>query len=269
MAPNLPSYKHFNVTFVKEYVVYVETNRPDKLNSYFEAMWLELRSIFDTLSQSPDVRAIVFSGAGDRAFTAGLDVKAASQGLLSAPKQENGKPVADPARVATQLRRHIDEFQDCISSIERCEKPVIAAMHGISYGLAIDLCVASDIRLCAKNTAFSVKEVDIGLAADIGTLTRLPKVVGNYGWVKEVALTARIFGAEEALKVGLVNAVYDNKEQTVAKAIELASLMASKSPVAVQGTKEILNYSRDHSVKDGNYETLQMSPFYINGVGCV
>lgn len=244
MASQFPSYKYFNLTFPREYVAHVETNRPDKLNSYFEAMWLELRTVFNALSDSPDVRAIVFSGAGDRAFTAGLDVKAASQGLL-------GPKSTDPARVATQLRRHIDEFQDCVSSIERCEKPVIVAMHGIAYGLAIDLSVAADIRLCAKNTAFSVKEVDIGLAADIGTLTRLPKVVGNYGWVKEVALTARVFGAEEALKVGFVSGVYDTKQETVQKAVELAALMASKSPVAVQGTKELLNYSRDHSVKDG------------------
>jgi delta(3,5)-delta(2,4)-dienoyl-CoA isomerase len=247
MASQPPSYKYFNLTFPREYVAYVETNRPDKLNSYFEAMWLELRSVFNFLSDSPNVRAIVFSGAGDRAFTAGLDVKAASQGLLG---PQGGKST-DPARVATQLRRHIDEFQDCITSIERCEKPVIVAMHGISYGLAIDMSVAADIRLCAKNTAFSVKEVDIGLAADIGTLTRLPKVVGNYGWVKEVALTARVFGAEEALKVGFVSGVYDTKKETVEKAIELAGLMAQKSPVAVQGTKELLNYSRDHSVKDG------------------
>lgn len=218
-------------------------------------MWLELRTIFNTLSDSPDVRAIVFSGAGDRAFTAGLDVKAASQGLLG---PQDGKST-DPARVATRLRRHIDEFQDCVTSIERCEKPVIVAMHGIAYGLAIDLSVAADIRLCAKNTAFSVKEVDIGLAADIGTLTRLPKVVGNYGWVKEVALTARVFGAEEALKVGFVSGVYDTKQETVQKAVELAGLMASKSPVAVQGTKELLNYSRDHSVKDGR----SLNPYRI------
>lgn len=240
------SYKHFIVTFPQQYVAHVEINRAGKLNSFLEAMWLELRSIFDQLSHSPDVRAIVFSGAGNRAFSAGLDVKAASEGLLSDSNDNQ-----DPARAAIQLRRHILDMQDCISSLERCEKPVIAVLHGISYGLAIDLCTAADIRVCAKDTAFSVKEVDIGLAADIGTLSRLPKVVGNFGWVKEVALTARVFGAEEALRVGLVNAVYDTKEQTVAKAVELAGLIAMKSPVAVQGTKELLNFSRDRPVKEG------------------
>jgi delta(3,5)-delta(2,4)-dienoyl-CoA isomerase len=249
MASQLPPFKHFNVTFPQEYVAHVETNRADKMNSFFEAMWVELRTIFDTLSRLPTVRAIVFSGAGDRAFTTGLDVKAASQGILG-PSSET---TTDAARAASQMRRVIADFQDCVSSLERCEKPVIVVMHGYSFGLAIDLSTAADIRVCARDTKFSVKEVDIGIAADVGTLSRLPKVVGNYGWVKEVCLTARVFGAEEALRVGFVNSVLDTKKQAVDKAIELAGLIASKSPVAVQGTKELLNFSRDHPVQDGTF----------------
>ncbi|QKX57553.1 uncharacterized protein TRUGW13939_04670 [Talaromyces rugulosus] len=245
MASQLPPFKHFNVTFPQEYVAHVETNRADKMNSFFEAMWVELRTIIDTLSRLPTVRAIVFSGAGDRAFTTGLDVKAASQGILGPSS------TTDAARAASQMRRVIADFQDCVSSLERCEKPVIVVMHGYSFGLAIDLSTAADIRVCARDTKFSVKEVDIGIAADVGTLSRLPKVVGNYGWVKEVCLTARVFGAEEALRVGFVNSVLDTKKQAVDKAIELASLIASKSPVAVQGTKELLDFSRDHPVQDG------------------
>lgn len=208
-------------------------------------MWLEMRQVFTQLSEDPSVRAIVLSGAGEKAFTAGLDVKAASQGMLS------GESKLDPARKAVHLRRHVAEFQDCITAVERCEKPVIVAMHGFSLGLAIDLSTAADIRLCSKDVRFAVKEVDIGLAADIGTLSRLPKVVGNFGWVKEVAMSARVFGAEEALRVGLVNAVYEDRAAVIAAALKLATLIASKSPVAVQGTKEILNWSRDHSVQDG------------------
>lgn len=209
-------------------------------------MWLELSQVFQNLSHDPDVRAIVFSGAGEKAFTAGLDVKAASQSWVAG---EGGNP--DPARQAAFLRHHIASFQDCISALERCEKPVIVAIHGFALGLAIDISTAADVRLCSRDVRFAVKEVDIGLAADIGTLSRLPKVVGSYGWVKEVALTARIFGADEALRVGFVNAVYDKKEDVVRAALEMGALMASKSPVAVQGTKDILNWSRDHSVQDG------------------
>lgn len=209
-------------------------------------MWENMAKIFNKLSADPRVRAIVLSGAGEKAFTTGLDVKAAAEG---GPLSSN--PTADPARKAVALRRHITAFQDCITAVERCEKPVIVALHGFSLGLGIDLSTATDVRLCSRDTRFAVKEVDIGIAADIGTLSRLPKVVGNYGWVKEVALTAREFGAEEALRVGFVNAVYDNREATIAAAFKLASLIASKSPVAVQGTKEILNFSRDHSVQEG------------------
>jgi delta(3,5)-delta(2,4)-dienoyl-CoA isomerase len=220
-------------------------------------MWLELCELTDRLSHDPAVRAIIFSGAGDRAFTAGLDVNAASSstdgGLISSVQDSS----IDSARKAVHLRRKVVSFQDCVSALERCEKPVIAAMHGITFGLGIDLSVATDIRLCAQGTKFSVKEVDIGIAADIGTLTRLPKVVGHYGWVKEVCLTGRIFGPEEALRVGFVNAVYDDKAKMIAAAVEMAALIASKSPVAVQGTKELLNYSRDHAVEDGMFDSSQ------------
>jgi delta(3,5)-delta(2,4)-dienoyl-CoA isomerase len=123
-------------------------------------------------------------------------------------------------------------------------------MHGYSFGLGLDMSTCADIRICAADTKFSVKEVDIGLAADIGTLTRLPKVVGNFSWVKEVAMTARIFGAEEAFRVGFVSHVLETKEKAIEAALKIAELMASKSPVAVTGTKELLNHARDHNVAD-------------------
>ena len=94
----------------------------------------------------------------------------------------------------------------------------------------------------------SVKEVDIGIAADIGILTRMPKVVGSFSWVKETALSARIFGAEEALRVGFVSQVKENKAKALEAAMEIAALLATKSPVAVQGTKELLNHARDNTV---------------------
>ncbi|OBT72311.1 hypothetical protein VF21_09324 [Pseudogymnoascus sp. 05NY08] len=148
------------------------------------------------------------------------------------------------SNVRAVIRRHVEEFQNCITSLE---KSVIAAMHGYAFGLAIDLSCCADIRIASKDTKFSVKEVDIGLAADIGTLARLPKIVGNHSWVKEVTLTARIFTAEEARQVGFVSHVEENKEKAVAKAVGLATLIASKSPIAVQGTKELLNHARENT----------------------
>lgn len=113
--------------------------------------------------------------------------------------------------------------------------------------------LCADIRLCASNTRFAVKEVDIGLAADIGTLTRLPKANVPMSFIKDVALTARIFTAQEALTAGMVSAVSDTKAEALSKALEKAELIAGKSPVAVMGTKEVINFSRDHSVQDGEF----------------
>jgi delta(3,5)-delta(2,4)-dienoyl-CoA isomerase len=134
---------------------------------------------------------------------------------------------------------------------------VIVVMHGFTMGLGIDLASCCDVRICAKDVIFEVKEVDIGLAADVGTLTRLPKIIGNFGWVKEVCMTARRFDAQEALQVGFVSHVANSKSAAIKEGLDIAVLMASKSPVAVQGTKELLNYSRDHNVADGEFICLK------------
>ncbi|SLM36268.1 enoyl-hydratase isomerase family protein [Lasallia pustulata] len=241
-------YTYFKVTYPLEYVAHVEINRPDRLNAFIEPMWPELRSIFGYLSTAADVRAIVFSGAGPKAFSTGFDVLAASEtGFLA---NQNDKNV-DAARIATKVRRYVLEVQDCFSALERCEKPVICALHGYALGLAMDLIVCADVRVCEKETKFAAKQVDMGIAADVGTLTRLPKIVGSQSWVKEVCLTGRTFGADEAMRAGLVSFVGDGKENTIGKALKIAATIAGKGPVAVQGTKELLNWSQDHTVQDG------------------
>ncbi|KAF2859184.1 enoyl-CoA hydratase/isomerase family protein [Piedraia hortae CBS 480.64] len=241
------SYTHFNLTTPTEWVAHVEINRAGKLNSFHEEMWHELGEIFTKLSHDPNVRCVIFSGAGDRGFTSGLDVQAASKGPLMSSEGSD----TDPARRATFLRRHISDFQACINTLETCEKPVICVLHGIAFGLALDLASACDIRICTKNVRCAVREVDIGLAADIGSLTRLPKANLPFSWIKDVCLTAREFGADEALRVGFVSEVAEDKNKAMQRAVELAGTIAGKSPVAVQATKEVLNWSRDHSVQDG------------------
>lgn len=246
-----PPPRYFNVSSPAEYVAQVEINRPDKLNAFSPPMWNELRHIFAQISPNPDIRAIIITGAGEKAFTAGLDVTAASQGELGG----NAPSTEDASRRAARLRRHILDYQDVISTVARCEKPTIALMHGYSYGLAIDLSSACDIRLATKDVKFCVKEVDIGLAADVGTLSRLPKVVGGTtSWVKEICFTARPFGASEAEKNGFVSRVVSNKAELLSEGLKLASLIASKSPVAVQGTKNILDAAWGRTVEDNlNY----------------
>lgn len=133
---------------------------------------------------------------------------------------------------------------------------MICVLHGISIGLAIDLSTCADVRICAANTRFAVKEVDIGLAADIGTLSRLPKSVGSFSWVKDVCLSARTFDAKEALSVGFVSQVHETKSKAVEAGLKMAELLATKSPVAVQGTKELLNHARDHSVDESRFNAV-------------
>ena len=182
--------------------------------------------------------------------TQGLDVTAASQGELGA-----GAAAPDPSRRATALRRNILDYQDVISAVAKCEKPTIALMHGYSFGLAIDLSSACDIRLATRDTKFCVKEVDIGLAADVGTLSRFPKVIGGLtSWAKEVCLTARIFGADEADKNGFISRAVASKDELIKEGVKLASHIATKSPVAVQGTKNILDAAWGRTVEDNlNY----------------
>jgi delta(3,5)-delta(2,4)-dienoyl-CoA isomerase len=163
---------------------------------------------------------------------------------------------ADPSRKATSLRRHIYELQDVISTVARCEKPTIALVHGYTYGLGIDLSSACDIRFCAADTKFCVKEVDIGLAADVGTLSRLPKVVGGVtSWVKDICFSARPFSADEAFQNNFVSKVVKGgKSDLINEGLEYAKYLASKSPVAVQGTKNILDAAWGRTVEDNlNY----------------
>ena len=129
--------------------------------------------------------------------------------------------------------------------------PIIAAVHGLCLGMGIDMIAACDIRHCTKDTKFCIKEVDIGIAADLGTLQRFQKIVGNDSWTRELAYTARMFGADEASKYGLVSHVHDSADAMLAAARKMAALIAEKSPVAVNTTKKSILFSRDHSVEKG------------------
>ncbi|KAA1071423.1 hypothetical protein PGT21_006793 [Puccinia graminis f. sp. tritici] len=211
--------------------------------------WSSLGSNFAKVRQDPNVRAVILC-SNTRAFTAGLDLKEDSLSLVG----------ADSARSGLLLREHVLEFQAAISKIEDCERPVIVAIHGVCYGLGIDIIAACDIRLCDSKAQFSIKEVDAGIAADIGTLQRLPKKTGNDSLLRELALTARSFGPQEACELGLIaqrHVVEGGKEALMSKALQLAQQIASKSPIATLGTKHLLNYSTDHTVNEGlNYTAL-------------
>lgn len=245
---------NFVVSFPETHVLHIEIARERKLNAFNDALWQSMRRLFTTASSDPAVRVVVLSARGERAFSAGLDL--ASTSIVQ------GDEAGDVARRATHLRRHILDFQSSITAIARCERPVLVALHGICYGLAIDIASAADVRYASRCARLCIKEVDIGLAADIGSLQRLPKVVGNHSWLREAAMTARVFDADEALAQGLVSAVAADRQACIAMALATARRMASKSPVAVQGTKFLLDYSREHTVDEG----LQMTAVWNAGM---
>lgn len=236
-------FENLNVSSPRENVLHVELNRPDKRNAMTAEMWQEIISCFNSASNDPCVRAIVLSGRG-KIFTAGLDLMAAAGHLTP-------NPDLDTARNAFKFLEFIKFAQESITVVEKCRKPVIAAIHNACIGGGVDLTTACDIRLCTRDAYFCVKEVDVGLAADIGTLQRLPKVIGNDSLARELCYTARNLESLEAEKVGLVSHVYENQEDLIKNAIEMAAHIATKSPVAVQGTKIHLNYSRDHTTDEG------------------
>lgn len=238
-----PPFSSLLVTQPAEFVKHVELNRPEKRNAMNRAFWSEMVDCFNHLAEDSDCRVVVVSGAG-KIFTSGIDLMDMASDVL----QPQGD---DEARTSWNLRKIIAKYQETFTVIERCSKPVVVAVHGACVGGGIDLITACDIRLCTQDAWFQVKEVDIGLAADVGTLQRLPKVIGSRSLVNDLALTARKMYADEAKSSGLVSRVFADKEAMMAAALDLAGEIAGRSPVAVQGTKVNLLYSRDHSVAEG------------------
>ncbi len=201
-----PNAKYHKLSLAADGVLLISFNRPP-VNAWIDPKWQELTLILRTVRDDPLVSAIVVAGEG-RCFTAGLDLNQQSLGSIVADQP-------DAARKALIMRAHIRDFQEAISWFEHVEKPVIAAAHGVAYGLAIDIMSACDVRYAAKGTKFSIKEVDAGLAADIGTLQRFPKIVGNDSLARELCYTAREFDTAEAREIGFLSKVVDGGREEV------------------------------------------------------
>lgn len=236
----LPTFETLSLS-VDSHIAHVQLNRPNKANAMNLPMWGELQTCFEYLSSADDVRVVVLSGAGKN-FCAGIDLDMFASVVDEAQ--------SDPARAAEQLRLTILRLQENLSAIEKCRKPVLAAIHGNCVGGGIDMVSCCDMRYCAEGSKFSIKEIDIGMTADVGTLQRLPHIVPQ-GIVRELAYTGRDVEAQEAERIGLVNSVYANQGELLDGVMEIAADIASKSPLAIRGTKEMLVYTRDHSVADG------------------
>ncbi len=221
-------------------VARLSLNRPDKANGMTPDFWSDLPRLVREIDADPAIRVLVISGEG-RHFTGGMDL---------ASFNDIAKIMAEePARAAFALRKLIADLQDSFTAIEKARIPAIAAIHGACVGAGVDLISACDIRLASSDAYFSIEEINIGMAADVGTLQRLPKLIAP-GIVKELAYSGRRFIAEEARTWGLINRTHGDRETTIAGALELAGEIAAKSPVAIAGIKKAIDFARDHSVAD-------------------
>jgi len=234
------TYQSFSVD-VSNHIAHVQFKRPDALNTMNKAFWLELPRCMQDIEANSDARVIVISSTGKH-FSAGMDL-----GVFT---DSTAVPMGgDPGRMAENLRRVVLQLQDTLTSLEKVRLPVLAAVHGGCIGGALDLVCAADSRYCTDDAYFTIKETELGMTADVGTLQRLPKLMPE-GVVRELAYTGRKFGADEAHRLGFVNSVYENHEAMLEGVMEIAAQIAANSPLAVTGCKEMINYSRDHSVED-------------------
>lgn len=229
---------------IEDAIATVCLNRPDKANAMNAPMWQELQDCFEWLDRESSVRVVILAANGKH-FCSGIDLALFSE-VAGDPDQEQGRKSED-------LRQLILRLQGNLSAIERCRKPVLAAIHSSCIGGGVDMVSCCDMRYCTEQAFFSIKEIDLAMTADVGTLQRLPHIIGR-GVMNEIAFTGRKLEATEAQAIGMVNKVFPDADSLMAGVREVAAAIAAKSPLAIRGTKEMLLYTRDHPVSEGlNY----------------
>ena len=235
------TYETFKVS-IENNVAHVAFNRPDKANSLNKKAWEEMKAIFEMADKNPEIRAIILSGEGKH-FCAGIDLSMLMDITgLAKYKCE--------ARKREKFIEDLEWIQSCVTAIEKCRKPVIAAIQKACVGGGVDIISACDMRYATEDAYFSIKEVDMGLVADVGTMQRLPKII-PYGIACELSYTGRKMYGQEAEKIGLVNRCYVDQTAMMDEVSKIAEVIAAKSPVVIRGSKQILQYTRDHSVEEG------------------
>ena len=218
-------------------VAHLQLNRPERMNTMTPAFFPAVRDTVRALSDQGETRALVISSTGKH-FSAGmaLDVFAGDELALA----------AKTPRERLSFQQSLKKLMDCFSALDEARFPIVCVIQGACVGGALDLATACDIRVCSADAFFTVQEISIGMAADLGVLQRLPKIVPQ-GVAREMAYTGERVGAERALAIGLVNAVLADADAARERALAMARTIASKSPLAIVGTKLALNHARDHS----------------------
>ncbi|HMD45414.1 MAG TPA: crotonase/enoyl-CoA hydratase family protein [Acidimicrobiales bacterium] len=222
-------------------------DRPEARNAMGPAFWTDLPRAMVELAGDPSVRAVVVGATGPH-FSVGLDLKAMA-GVLTGPAGGGTGPSSAAARAAG-ARREVTRLQAAVTSVADCPKPVIAAVHGYCIGGGVDLISACDIRLASADAVFSVREAKVAIVADLGSLQRLPRIIG-FGHVSELAYTGKDVTAARAAQIGLVNEVFPDADALRVGARALADEIAANSPLAVGGTKAVLAAGDGATVAEG------------------
>ncbi len=232
------SYRCFDVD-IADRVAHVRLSRPDELNTMTPEFWRELPEIVTSISDEASARVLVISSTGKH-FSAGMDLS-----VFAALGAQGG----EPGRTHARTRSHVRVLQWTFTALEKARVPVLAAVQGGTIGGAVDLVTACDLRYASADAFFCVQEVNLGMTADVGTLQRLGRLVGD-GFAREMAYTGRRVPAARAYEAGLVQQVYADHDALVTGVLETAREIAAKSPLAIWGTKVAMNYARDHPVDD-------------------
>jgi enoyl-CoA hydratase len=238
----MPAHPFYTVE-KKPPIAWVHLNRPEKKNAMNPPAWREAPPLFAALDQDPAIRAIILAAHGS-CFSVGIDlVEMAAELPEIMEKEQTGG-------VKWRLLKKIADLQETMTCIERCRKPVIAAIHGYCIGAGLDMVTACDIRLCTREAVFCLKEAAVGFVADVGVLQRLPLIVGQ-GITRELAYTAKTIDAVRAREILLVNEVFDDRTALMAGAEAMAAEIAANAPLAVEASKTVLNHGIGKSVAEG------------------
>jgi enoyl-CoA hydratase len=238
MTTSHPSLTCFTLT-LENHIARLVLNKPETMNTMHPTFWRELDTVLTQLNKDGSARALVISSTGKH-FSAGMALDAFAGAIQMDDKSPEGRAA---------IFDLLTDMQSTFTKLETLRIPVIAAIQGGCIGGAVDMVTACCIRYASVDAFFCIQEINIGMVADVGTLQRLPKLI-PLAVAKELAYTGRRLPTDKALHYGLLNAVFDSPEATLAAALQCAQEIASKPPIAIWGTKQAVNYARDHSVDE-------------------
>jgi len=244
-------FKSFSTLKIKisedKHILTISFNRPKELNALNEIIFIEIGKIFgsiDKILEKVDIRVIILKGEG-KAFSAGLDLKSKIPELIMQLKSNED---LDVSRKAYYLYSFVRQMQENLAKIENCPLPVIASIHGYCLGGGMSITSFCDFRLTEKSAVFSIKEVDIGLTADIGFIQKIIKQTGREGLMRKLTFTGEKFLGDKALQYNIVDECYSNKEELEKETLRIAEEMAQKSPMVLWGIKRMFNFARENSL---------------------